>query len=96
MGVSSDRIHRIKAKVVAQFKAAHPDRPDGGINSFPPSTLLLQRQGTLNVVKYDYYKDAIRVDAGCAGCPVPELVESGVACGYMPVNDYPAKRRYSH
>jgi hypothetical protein len=42
---AGDRVRRIKQKAVASFKIANPTKPDGGINSFPSSTLLIEVQG---------------------------------------------------
>jgi hypothetical protein len=96
MGASSDRTQRLKSKAIAQFKDANPTVPDGGIRSFPPSTLLLQKQGNLNIPVYNHYAGVISVDAGCdqSGCPAPAVAAGPPACAAAPIYDNPAKRRY--
>jgi hypothetical protein len=95
MGVSSDRTHRLKTKIVSQFKVAKTTVPDGGIRSFPPSTLLLQKQGNLNIPVYDHFGGVIAVDAGCVCRPIPTPV-AGTSCPtYIPIAANPAKQRFA-
>lgn len=63
---SGDRVRRLKQKAVAQFKNTQPTAPDGGINSFPSSTRLIQEQGLLNVTVYS--RNTIDANATGLGC----------------------------
>lgn len=66
---SGDRVRRLKQKAVASFKNTRPTAPDGGINSFPSSTRVIQEQGLLNVTVYSRTGTvAVASDTGC--CPV--------------------------
>jgi hypothetical protein len=61
---SGDRVRRLKQKAVAQFKLAYPTRPDGGINSFPSSTRVVEIQGLQDNTIYNH--DGIYgADPGC-------------------------------
>jgi len=61
---SGDRIRRLKQKAVASFKLANPTKPDGGINSFPSSTRIVEIQGLQNNTVYDH-TGVWGADAGC-------------------------------
>ncbi len=59
-------MRRLKQKAVASFKIANPTNPDGGINSFPSSTRVVENQGLQNNVIYDH-NGIYGSDLGC--CP---------------------------
>jgi hypothetical protein len=61
---SGDRVRRIKQKAVASFKFANPTKPDGGINSFPSSTRVVQLLGGVDNIIYNH-AGPYDVDAGC-------------------------------
>ena len=61
---AGDRVRRLKQKAVASFKRANPTKPDGGINSFPCSTYLVELQGLQNNTVYKY-GGVYETDRGC-------------------------------
>ncbi len=64
---SGDRVRRLKQKAVAQFKVANPTKPDGGINSFPSSTRIVEIQGLQDITIYEH-TGIYGADLGC--CPI--------------------------
>lgn len=61
---AGDRVRRIKQKAVASFKIANPTKPDGGINSYPSSTRVVEIQGLQSNVVYSY-AGPYDADLGC-------------------------------
>ena len=67
---SGDRVRRLKQKAVASFKVAYPTRPDGGINSFPSSTRVVEIQGLQDNTVFNHGGvDVVATDAGCCTSP---------------------------
>ncbi len=69
---AGDRIHRIKTKVIAQFKRNFPTIPDGGITSFPISTRLSQKEGGLDHMQL-VPNGVPLVDPGCCCTPLTDI-----------------------
>lgn len=63
---AGDRIRRLKQKAVATFKIANPTKPDGGINSFPSSTRVVELLGLQDNTVYEHTR-TYGADYGC--CP---------------------------
>jgi hypothetical protein len=61
---AGDRVRRLKQKAVATFKLANPTKPDGGINSFPCSTRIVEIQGLQDNTVY-VHNSSWGADPGC-------------------------------